>query len=151
VSLNILVSLKLERVSIVDTKNQKRVAGGSQLIGRQADKVLRFLSPDDWILKYLDGDTDFGVGCQVQLKNKNGEIANSFYLQLKRTTNPKYNNSQDSITQSFKVKTLNLYREAFPHVMLAVVDLRVPRLDGSYRPRTDIKDYSDFNQLSKGL
>lgn len=104
--------------------NKLPVDSLSQKIGRQANKALQAQSPDAWILKEQDGDSDFGIDYLVQLKNIDDGVEHSFFLQLKGTTAPEYSVDKKFITHSLKVSTLGMYQQQDPLVMVAVVDIQ---------------------------
>lgn len=97
--------------------------GRSQEIGRLAGRALGNKLPKSWIEKELDGDCDFGIDYFIQLKNRNDQVAFSFYLQLKGTEVPSYSVDEKTISYDFKVSTLRYYLNQEPLVMVAVVDL----------------------------
>jgi tetratricopeptide (TPR) repeat protein len=98
--------------------------GRSQEIGRLAGRALGIKLPTSWIEKELDGDSDFGIDYFIQLKSSDHFVGYSFFLQLKGTTVPRYSSDKEYISYDFKVKTLQLYHQQEPLVMVAVVDLK---------------------------
>lgn len=97
--------------------------GESQRIGRLAKRALANQLPDNWIEKELDGDSDYGIDYLIQLKNNDSHVEFSFYLQLKGTQSPKYDESKAFISHSFKTSTLEYYLRQDPLVMVAIVDI----------------------------
>jgi len=98
--------------------------GKSQEIGRIAKDIFGYKKPRSWIPKEQDGDTDFGIDYVFQVKNPQGEVEYSFYLQLKGTESPSYSSDELYIKHQFKTKTLNFYLKQDPVVMVVIVDLQ---------------------------
>lgn len=98
--------------------------GKSQEIGRIAKDIFGYKKPRSWIPKEQDGDTDFGIDYVFQVKNPQGEVEYSFYLQLKGTESPSYSSDELYIKHQFKTKTLNFYLKQDPVVMVIIVDLQ---------------------------
>ncbi|WP_111858278.1 DUF4365 domain-containing protein [Acinetobacter sp. CFCC 10889] len=98
--------------------------GLGQEIGRNAKDIFAIKRPRSWILKELDGDTDFGIDYIVQVHNPQKQVEFSFYLQLKGTQSPKYNSDNLHIKHQFKTKTLNYYLRQDSIVMVVIVDLK---------------------------
>ncbi|MDU0355766.1 DUF4365 domain-containing protein [Paraglaciecola aquimarina] len=96
----------------------------SQEIGKLAARSLATKLPRTWSETPLSGDTDFGLDYMIQLKTQKNEVSFSFYLQLKGTTSPKYNDDRSFISHSFKTSTLEFYMRQEQLVMVALVDLR---------------------------
>lgn len=97
--------------------------GESQEIGKKAGRAFASKLPDAWSEKDLDGDTDYGLDYQVQVKDENSLITANFYLQLKGTTVPNFVNNNSEISFQFDSSTLNYYRNNEPVVIVALVDL----------------------------
>ncbi|HBR1121306.1 TPA: DUF4365 domain-containing protein [Klebsiella pneumoniae] len=95
----------------------------SQEIGRLAQRALSTKIPRAWIETPMSGDSDYGIDYQIQLKNPQGQVEFSFYLQLKGTTNPSFN-SDGTLSFAFRCSTLNFYHSQEPLVMVAVVNLK---------------------------
>lgn len=98
--------------------------GLGQEIGRIAKDIFAIKRPRSWILKELDGDTDFGIDYIVQVHNPQKQVEFSFYLQLKGTQSPKYSSDNLHIKHQFKTKTLNFYLRQDSIVMVVIVDLK---------------------------
>lgn len=98
--------------------------GLGQEIGRNAKDIFTIKRPRSWILKELDGDTDFGIDYIVQVHNPQKQVEFSFYLQLKGTQSPKYSSDNLHIKHQFKTKTLNYYLRQDSIVMVVIVDLK---------------------------
>lgn len=98
--------------------------GLGQEIGRNAKDIFTIKRPRSWILKELDGDTDFGIDYIVQVHNPQKQVEFSFYLQLKGTQSPKYSSDNFHIKHTFKTKTLNYYLRQDSIVMVVIVDLK---------------------------
>ncbi|HAV5769559.1 MULTISPECIES: DUF4365 domain-containing protein [Acinetobacter calcoaceticus/baumannii complex] len=98
--------------------------GLGQEIGRNAKDIFAIKRPRSWILKELDGDTDFGIDYIVQVHNPQKQVEFSFYLQLKGTQSPKYSSDNLHIKHQFKTKTLNYYLRQDSIVMVVIVDLK---------------------------
>lgn len=98
--------------------------GLGQEIGRNAKDIFAIKRPRNWILKELDGDTDFGIDYIVQVHNPQKQVEFSFYLQLKGTQSPKYSSDNLHIKHQFKTKTLNYYLRQDSIVMVVIVDLK---------------------------
>ncbi|WP_052696641.1 DUF4365 domain-containing protein [Pantoea sp. BL1] len=97
----------------------------SQEIGRLAGRAISSKLPVSWIETPQSGDCDFGIDYLIQLKNSQGDVCYSFYLQLKGTTVPIYISDGDFVSFSFKTSTLAYYYAQEPLVMVAIVDLSV--------------------------
>lgn len=97
----------------------------SQEIGKRADRAMSSRLPNSWIDTELTGDSDYGLDYLIQVKDAKSQVSANFYLQLKGTESPAYIEDKKFISQKFKSKTLNLYRDTEPAVMVAVVDLSV--------------------------
>lgn len=95
----------------------------SQEIGKLAEKAFKANIPDCWRDTALEGDSDFGLDYQIQVKNSEKSIVCNFFLQLKGTKSPKFDASKTTITHQFKVSTLNYYHKCEPLVMVVIVDL----------------------------
>lgn len=55
--------------------------GLGQEIGRIAKDIFAIKRPRSWMLKELDGDTDFGIDYIVQVQNPQKQVEFYFYLQ----------------------------------------------------------------------
>jgi len=98
--------------------------GLGQEIGRIAKDIFAIKRPRSWILKELDGDTDFGIDYIVQVHNPEKQVEFSFYLQLKGTRSPKYSSDNLHIKHKFKTQTLNYYLRQDAIVLVVIVDLK---------------------------
>jgi len=123
----------------------------SQEIGKQAARALYSRLPNNWTEKNLDGDTDFGLDYQVQLKDERNFITASFYLQLKGTTTPTFVDNGSAISQPFKCSTLNYYRQQEAAVMVAVADLSVSEKPRECPVYFKWLDEEFLDTLSKGI
>ncbi|MFV0079591.1 DUF4365 domain-containing protein, partial [Klebsiella pneumoniae] len=97
----------------------------SQEIGRLAGRAIMSKLPVSWIETPQSGDSDFGIDYLIQLKNSQGNVCYSFYLQLKGTTAPNYITNNEFVSFSFKTSTLAYYYTQEPLVMVALVDLSI--------------------------
>lgn len=97
-----------------DSNNQK--------IGRKALAKLQDIAPDNWIITSLGGDDDFGLDCQVQNTDGEGNVHATFYIQLKGTENKK-NILENTVKFPFKTATLNYLNSLETMSLLVICDL----------------------------
>lgn len=91
----------------------------NRLVSNAAKQLLGLAVPATWHLVEIGGDTDFGFDILVQVAFEGG-IQHAFLLQLKGTESPTFIASGSTLSYPLKRRTLNLYANVVPEVMLVV-------------------------------
>lgn len=94
----------------------------NRYVNKAAKAVLDAQSPGNWIAEPLDGENDFGFDYLVYV-DVNGGVQYTFFLQLKGTEHVELINEGTQIAFRLKRRTLNLYANTVPDVMLAVAEV----------------------------
>lgn len=94
----------------------------NRYVNKAAKAVLDEQSPGNWIAEPLDGENDFGFDYLVYV-DVNGGVQYTFFLQLKGTEQVDLINDGTQIAFRLKRRTLNLYANTVPDVMLAVAEV----------------------------
>ncbi|UUZ72715.1 DUF4365 domain-containing protein [Polaromonas sp. P1(28)-8] len=100
--------------------------GDSQDIGDDADTCFVARKPRDWRVQNLGGTDDYGLDYQVQT-TPNQQATDVFRVQLKGTTSPKTNSTDEFISLQFKASTVRYYAHGGA---FAIGDLRLERRSG---------------------
>lgn len=96
----------------------------NRLISNASKQLLGLAAPATWQIVEISGDTDFGFDMLVQVAVEGG-IQHAFLLQLKGTESPRFIAEGTTLAYPLKRRTLNLFANVVPEVMLvvAVVEL----------------------------
>lgn len=91
----------------------------NRLISKASKQMFGQQAPASWQEVEIGGDADFGFDMLVQLAVGEG-IQHIFMAQLKGTESPKFIDDGSTLSFTLKNRTLNLYANVAPEVMLVV-------------------------------
>lgn len=104
------------------------VVDRNRLVSNASKTLLEATIPSTWQVVHIGGDADFGLDVLVQLA-VDGGVQHLFFIQLKGTESPDFVDDGGAISYPLKRRTLNLYANLVPEVMLAIATVVLDEAD----------------------
>jgi len=95
----------------------------SQAIGERAEDIFGYMKPPNWSAPPQPGSSDYGIDYLIQVSNDCGEMAYTFYAQLKGSKKLKYSKNKSKVFYPIETKNLNYFKDLDNIVMVIVVDV----------------------------